>query len=350
MHELLVEARELYWKFVEQLDVGIVGLQDVKRKIAMLPLGSVLTTYSDDKEQRVNAGTAWLSGVPGVGKTYFGLILAKATDTKFGRIQGRADLTPADIVGCEVWNPKIGDFEKRPGVIVNVGVVLLDEINRIPPKAQSAFLEPLNDKTVTIADTTYHLPAYYFALATSNPVEGTEGTFPLSEANADRFTFFIKVGYVTPEDEQKLVQFDIKGVDIKAIISPERVVTLRSAVSDHVRLHPLLDEYVTKLVLNCRPRETRKSKENQNPSLSVSPLVEEFVELGASPRATMCLGRMAKVRALVIDGRDYVCPEDVQDLAENVLLHRIGLKPSAKSMGITVEQVVQDVIDRVPIP
>ena len=151
-------------------------------------------------------------GVPGVGKTFFGVILAAISNAKFARLQGRADLQPTEIVGFQMINPATGEFITEFGPLASAEVILLDEINRIPLKSQSAFLEGLQDRTVTVGKTTYELPPFSFAIATMNPVELGQGTFPLSEAATDRFAIMVNIAYLQPEEEEKLVSFDFKRV------------------------------------------------------------------------------------------------------------------------------------------
>ena len=346
MHQDLLEVIDIHRKLRSESDKAIVGLDDVKEKTEIAFWSEIPTTLSNKKNRRVNAGLVWFMGVPGTGKTYFGLVFAKATNTNFVRIQGRADLTPSDIVGVEIFNPKTGDWEKRPGPIVKAEILLLDEGTRIPPKTQSAFLEANQDRTVTLGDTTIELPEFYFVIMTANPVETGEGTYPMSDANVDRFTFLINVGYLPPNEEQKLVSFDIKAVDIKPCVKWERVVELRSAISEHVLLHPKLDKYIRRLVVASRPY----NPDIKNNIHSPSELVEQYVQLGASPRATMCWGPTSQVRALIVGNRDRVYPEDIQSLSQNVLGHRINLKPNARNKGITVNDVIDDIISKVPVP
>jgi MoxR-like ATPase len=346
LHQDLQEAIALYKALKTEADKGVVGLDAVKDATFIAFMSEIPTTLSAKKNRRVNAGLVWYRGVPGVGKTYMVLVLAKTTESEFARVQGRADLTPGDIVGVEIFNPKTGEWEKRPGPVVRANILLLDEGNRISPKSQSAFLEVNQDRTVTLGDYTFELPEFYFAVMTTNPVETGEGTFPLSVANADRFTFLIDVGYLSPDEERKLVDFDIKAVEILPLAKPERIIELRSAIATRVALHLSLKKYIRRLVRATRP---------YNPDIhcyehSPSPLVEEFVELGASPRATIAWGPTSRVRALFIRGDDKVLPEDIQALAKNILAHRINLKSRARKAGVTVEDVINEVVERVPIP
>jgi MoxR-like ATPase len=346
MHADLSEAIELYKNLMIEAGKGLIGLEDVKEKVAVAFFSEIPTTLSADTKRRVNAGLVWLAGVPGVGKTYFGVVFSAATQTTFARVQGRADLTPGDVVGVELFNPKTGEWEKRLGPIVKANFLLIDEGNRIPPKSQSAFLEANQDRTVTLGDTTLHLPEFFFAMMTTNPVETGEGTYPLSAANADRFTFMVNVGYLPPEEEQKLVTLNLKKVAIRPLVTPERVIQLRSAIGEQVGLHPQLARYIRRIVVATRP----SSQVNGHVERASSSLVEEYVELGASPRATVCWGPTAKTRAVLVGERNQVYPEDVQALARNILAHRLYLRPRARRAGVTVEHVIDEIIARVPIP
>jgi MoxR-like ATPase len=346
LHPDLQEAVSLYHALKAEADKGVVGLDAVKEKTFIAFMSEIPTTLGARKERRVNAGLVWYRGVPGVGKTYMALILAKTTQSVFVRVQGRADLTPGDIVGVEIFNPKTGEWEKRPGPVVRANILLLDEGNRISPKSQSAFLEVNQDRTVTLGDCTFELPEFYFAVMTTNPVETGEGTFPLSAANADRFTFLIDVGYLSPDEERKLVDFDIKSVNVLPLVKPERIIALRSTIATRVVLHPSLKKYIRRLVRATRPYNPEIHWYERSPS----PLVEEFVELGASPRATIAWGPTSRVRALFVREDDKVLPEDIQALAYNILSHRINLKSRTRKAGITVENVISEIVEKVPIP
>jgi MoxR-like ATPase len=346
MHADLSEAIDLYKRLILEAGKGLIGLDDVKEKVAVAFFSEIPTTLSADSRRRVNAGLVWLAGVPGVGKTFFGLLFSKATRTTFARVQGRADLTPGDVVGVELFNPKTGEWERRPGPIVRANFLLIDEGNRIPPKSQSAFLEANQDRTVTLGDTTLNLPDFFFAMMTTNPVETGEGTYALSAANADRFTFLINVGYLAPEDEEKLVTLDLKRVTIHPLVTPERVIQLRSAIGEQVALHPLLARYIRRLVVATRPASQVNGHAGRRPSA----LVDEYVELGASPRATVCWGPTARTRAALLGERDQVYPEDVQALARNILAHRLYLRPRARRAGVTVERVIDEIVAQVAIP
>jgi len=262
------------------------------------------------------------------------------------RLQGRADLQPTEVVGFQMINPATGELMTEFGPLAEAEVILLDEINRIPLKSQSAFLEALQDRTVTVGKTTFELPAFSFAIATMNPVELGQGTFPLSEAATDRFAIMVNIGYLPPEEEAKLVHFDFKKVRLNELMSKERIIQLRGAITEHVFMHPRLAIYIQRLVAATRPYNPETDWHVHSPS----ELVEHGVDLGASPRAIICWGRLAKVWALLVRKRTEVYPEDIQDLAPYILGHRLWLGPHAASHGLTTESVIADVIERVAVP
>jgi len=346
MHPDLEQAIGFHESIVAEGGKALVGY-DTAKALANVVLMSEIPTSYDKKEQRqVNAGNLLLRGVPGVGKTFFGVILAAISNAKFVRIQGRADLQPTEVVGFQMINPATGELMTEFGPLAAAEVILLDEINRIPLKSQSAFLEALQDRTVTVGKTTFELPAFSFAIATMNPVELGQGTFPLSEAATDRFAIMVNIGYLPPEEEAKLVHFDFKSVRLNELMSKERIIQLRSSISEHVYMHPKLGMYIQRLVAATRPHNPDTDWHVHSPS----ELVEHGVDLGASPRAIICWGRLAKVWALLVRKRTEVYPEDIQDLAVYVLGHRLWLGPHAASHGLTTDKVIADVIERVAVP
>jgi MoxR-like ATPase len=346
MHPELQEAIDLHDSIVAEAGNALVGYETEKALANVVLLSEIPTTYDKDQKRQVNAGNLLLRGVPGVGKTFFGVILAAISNATFARLQGRADLQPTEIVGFQMINPATGDFITEFGPLASAEIILLDEINRIPLKSQSAFLEGLQDRTVTVGKATYHLQPFSFAIATMNPVELGQGTFPLSEAAADRFAIMINIPYLPPEEEQKLVSFDFKQVFLKPLVAKERIIELRSVITSEVFLHEALAKYIRRLVGATRPYNAETDWHTRSPS----ELVEKCVDLGASPRATIVWGRLVKVWALLLHHRAEVYPEDVQDLARYVLGHRVWLGPHAASHGVSVDMVIEDLIDRVPVP
>ncbi len=346
MHSDLQEALAFHESILAEGAKALVGYETAKTLANIVLLSEIPTTYDKREQRQVNSGNLLLRGVPGVGKTFFGVILAAISNARFARLQGRADLQPTEVVGFQMINPATGELVTEFGPLAEAEVILLDEINRIPLKSQSAFLEGLQDRTVTVGKTTYELPAFSFAIATMNPVELGQGTFPLSEAATDRFAIMVNIGYLPPEEERKLVHFDFKRVRLDMLLSKERIIELRSAINQHVFLHERLGDYIQRLVAATRPYNPEIDWLTHSPS----ELVEHGVDLGASPRAIICWGRLAKVWALLVRRRDEVYPDDIQDLAPYILGHRIWLGPHAASHGLTTDAVVRDVVDRVAIP
>lgn len=346
MHSDLEEALAFHESILAEGAKALVGYDMAKTLANIVLLSEIPTTYDKKEQRQVNSGNLLLRGVPGVGKTFFGVILAAISNARFARLQGRADLQPTEVVGFQMINPATGELTTEFGPLADAEVILLDEINRIPLKSQSAFLEALQDRTITVGKTTYELPAFSFAIATMNPVELGQGTFPLSEAATDRFAIMVNIGYLPPEEERKLANFDFKQVRLNPLMAKERIIELRAAINQRVFLHERLGDYVQRLVAASRP---------YNPDIdwlthSPSELVERGVDLGASPRAIICWGRLAKVWALLVRKRDVVYPEDIQDLAPYVLGHRVWLGPHAASHGLTSDAVIRDIVDRVAIP
>ena len=276
MHPDLQEAIDFHEAIVAEAGKALVGYETEKALANVVLLSEIPTTYDKDEQRQVNAGNLLLRGVPGVGKTFFGVILAAISDAKFARIQGRADLQPTEVVGFQMINPATGELITEFGPLASAEVILLDEINRIPLKSQSAFLEGLQDRTVTVGKTTYELPAFSFAIATMNPVELGQGTFPLSEAATDRFAIMVNIGYLPPEEEQKLVNFDFKQVRLNPLMSKERIIELRGAITSEVFLHEQLGKYIRRLVGATRPYNAETDWHHRSPS--------ELVEQRRRPR------------------------------------------------------------------
>jgi len=347
MHPELQEALDFHRAVMAEGSRALVGYDTAKALANVVLLAEIPTTYDERRpERQVNAGNLLLRGVPGVGKTFFGVILAAISDAKFARIQGRADLQPTEVVGFQMINPATGQLVTEFGPMASAEVILLDEINRIPLKSQSAFLEGLQDRSITVGKETYELPAFSFAMATMNPVELGQGTFPLSEAATDRFAAMINIGYLPPAEEEKLVDFDFKRVRLRPILSKQRIIELRARIGGRVFLHRSLGRYIQRLVAATRPYNADTDWRQRSPS----DMVERGVDLGASPRAIIAWSRLAKVWALLQRERSEVYPEDIQALAPYVLGHRIWLGPHAASHGLSVDDVIRDVVDQVPIP
>ena len=274
-------------------------------------------------------GHALIEDVPGVGKTTLAKSIARSVGCTFKRIQFTPDLLPSDITGVSVYNQKAGTFEFRAGPVF-AQIVLADEINRGTPKTQSALLEAMEERQVTVDGLTHKMPRPFLVLATQNPIE-YEGTFPLPEAQLDRFLLRITLGYPAASDEVAIVQRQQLAHPIDAlnqVASPEQLVELQDAVKK-VYLDPLLIQYIVGLVDATRAHSS--------------------VYLGASPRGSLSLSRAAQARAL-LQGRDFVLPDDIKALAEPVLAHRVIIGAAARMKEVTGPQVVGEVLNTVPVP
>src|SRR6187455_3622835 len=274
MHPDLEQAIAFHEAIIAEGSKALVGYDTAKALANVVLLSEIPTTYDKNEQRQVNAGNLLLRGVPGVGKTSFGVILAAISNAKFARLQGRADLQPSEVVGFQMINPSTGALVTEFGPMASAEVILLDEINRIPLKSQSAFLEGLQDRTVTVGKTTYELKPFSFAIATMNPVELGQGTFPLSEAAADRFAILVNVPYLPPAEEEKLVTFDFKRVRLKPLMSKERIIELRGAITHEMFLHDSLAKYIRRLVGATRPYNAETWVHR-----SPSDLVERCVDL-----------------------------------------------------------------------
>src|ERR1041385_7856261 len=240
VHPDLEHAIAFHDMIVAEGGKALVGYDTAKALANVVLMSEIPTSYDKKENRQVNPGNLLLRGVPGVGKTFFGVILAAISNAKFVRLQGRADLQPTEVVGFQMINPATGELMTEFGPLVEAEVILLDEINRIPLKSQSAFLEALQDRTVTVGKTTFELPAFSFAIATMNPVELGQGTFPLSEAATDRFAIMVNIGYLPPEEEAKLVHFDFKKVRLNPLMTKDRIIQIRSVIREHVFMHEKL--------------------------------------------------------------------------------------------------------------
>jgi MoxR-like ATPase len=281
------------------------------------------------------AGHVLVEGVPGLAKTLCVTTLARTLDAEFSRIQFTPDLLPGDLVGSEVYDPRTGRFSVRKGPVF-ANLVLADEINRAPAKVQSALLEAMQEKQVTIGRETHPLPEFFLVVATENPLE-QEGTYPLPEAQVDRFFLKLLVPYPGREDELRITEnmaLAEPQLTVDTVMSPERVLDLRRLI-DRVYADRRVCDYVVDLV-----RATRKP--------SPVPEVERLVEWGASPRAAISLLLAARAEALM-QGRAHVLPDDVKALAPSVLRHRVILTFEAESEGVTGDEVVAAVLGAVPV-
>ncbi|MDD3585682.1 MAG: MoxR family ATPase [Thermoguttaceae bacterium] len=282
-------------------------------------------------------GHVLLEGVPGLAKTTAIKTLADALSTKFQRIQFTPDLLPADLVGTMIYLPSNGTFQTRKGPIF-ANFVLADEINRAPSKVQSALLEAMQERQVTIGDLTLPLNGVFLVMATQNPIE-QEGTYPLPEAQVDRFMLKLKVDYPSMNEERKILDraLDNKTLQAHPVLSEQDILTMQE-LCDRIYMDDSVRNYILELVQTTR-----------DPSRYGLDRLAAFIEFGASPRASIFLGKGAKAMALLA-GRSYVTPQDVKDLVYDVLRHRIILTYEAEAEQITTEDVIREIVDAVPVP
>ena len=274
-------------------------------------------------------GHVLIEDVPGVGKTMLAKSLARSTGCSFSRIQFTPDLLPSDVTGVSIFNQKTNEFEFRPGPIISQ-VVLSDEINRATPKTQSALLEAMGEYQVTVDGVTHPLPRPFMVIATQNPIE-YEGTFPLPEAQLDRFLLRIHLGYPAFEEEVSIMDSQQLGHpfdSLEPVASPEEVTSLQDEARK-VYVDPLMKQYIVALVEGSRQHRD--------------------VALGASPRASLGLQRAAQALAL-LQGRDYVLPDDVKELAEPVIAHRLIINAAARMQGVDSRRVVRQLTDEMVVP
>ncbi|GMW01224.1 MAG: ATPase [Candidatus Hydrogenedentota bacterium] len=278
-----------------------------------------------------------IEGVPGLAKTLAVTTLARVLQCTFHRIQFTPDLLPADIVGTLIYNPKDNGFVVRKGPVF-ANIILADEINRAPAKVQSALLEAMQERQVTIGDASYALEEPFLVLATQNPIE-QEGTYPLPEAQVDRFMFKLKVTYPTKNDEREIIRRMAKAradVTVAPIISPNDILALR-ALADSIYMDEKLEEYIVNIV-DC-------TRYPGNYGLKIGTLIR----YGASPRATLFLVMAARAHALV-RGRGYVTPQDVKSVAMDVLRHRVILTYEAEAEEKSSEDLIKQILDTVEVP
>lgn len=312
----------------------------------------ILTGVSDAVHERVvgqneavegllvallTGGHILLEGLPGLAKTLMVRTLAEAIHTGFRRIQFTPDLLPTDIVGTPVFDQSSGDFKVQKGPIFS-NIILADEINRAPPKVQAALLEAMEERQVTIAGETFRLEDPFMVLATQNPVE-LHGTYPLAEAQLDRFAMKLEIGYPDRGEEKEIVRRVAKGnpIPVDTVITVDQIAEARKTVAE-VRLEDEILDYIVELTFATR-----------EPSKYGLSDFDSLIEYGASPRATIFLTRTARARAF-LQGRDFVMPDDVKAMAPKVMRHRLRTTYEADARGIDSDQIVARVLEAVPAP
>src|SRR5579862_2920516 len=285
----------------------------------------------------LTGGHVLLEGVPGLAKTTAIKALAQAMHCKFNRIQFTPDLLPADLIGTLIYNPREGSFSTRKGPIF-ANLILADEINRAPSKVQSALLEAMQERQVTIGDQSYALEDPFLVLATQNPIE-QEGTYPLPEAQVDRFMLKVVVDYPSKAEERKVVDTVLDDIqrELKPVLEPQQLLEIRKVVAS-IYMDDKVKDYVLDVVSATRNPEKYRLK-------ALKPLIE----YGASPRASINLCLAARANAFLV-GRGYVTPQDVKDVALDILRHRVILTYEAEAEETTSDDVVRKVLESVPVP
>ena len=307
-------ARELAQKIIENIEKVIVG------KSRAVELGVIALMCE---------GHALIEDVPGVGKTMLARSIARSVGASFKRIQFTPDLLPTDVTGVSIYNQKSGEFEFREGPII-AQMVLADEVNRATPKTQSAMLEAMDERQVTVEGITHSVPRPFMVMATQNPVE-YEGTFPLPEAQLDRFLLIISLGYPTIEEELEIIERQQIAHPIESlepVATAQEVIDLQRAIRS-IYVDDLVKQYIVNLTDATRSHAD--------------------ISLGASPRASLAMYRGGQAIAL-IRGRDFVLPDDVKDLAQPMLSHRMIVSPAARMRGVSSQDVVEIILEQTPVP
>jgi MoxR-like ATPase len=323
MQEHAEEFGQMLWDMEEQIQNGYIGQENVIRMILLCVAAG---------------GNVLLEGVPGLGKSLLVELLGRVVEgTDFNRIQFTPDLLPSDIVGVEAYNEDKGFYVEKGPIFANF--ILADEINRAPPKVQSAMLEAMQEHKVSIGDETFHLPEPFFTMATQNPTE-QGGTYPLPEAQVDRFLFKIYLDYPRKESEQKIIDMnanimDDEDFDVHPVVSSQDVKDIQE-FSQHITVRPEIKEYIVDLV--------DASRNPANYDLDYGP----YIEWGCTPRASINLALAGRAHALY-NKRHYVKPEDIRAVIDEVFIHRIMLNYEGEAQGIEVQDVIDDIVDHVPV-
>jgi MoxR-like ATPase len=327
-NEATTTAQAVFAQLREQLESCIIGQQTLVEHLLLALLAD---------------GHLLVEGAPGLAKTTAIKELASRIDGDFHRLQFTPDLLPGDLTGTEIYRPQTGDFEFQRGPIFH-NLVLADEINRAPAKVQSALLEAMGERQITVGQVTYTLPRLFLVMATQNPIE-QEGTYPLPEAQLDRFLMHVRIGYPDAGSEHRILELarrqaataagGERPANVEVLLTQAQIFSARQAVLS-LHMAPAVEEYLIQLLLASR---------------DPAPYGEDlgrWISYGASPRGTIALDRCARARAW-LQGRDYVTPEDVQSVAHDALRHRILLSFEAEAEGLTSDDIITTLIKRVPV-
>ena len=319
-----------------EIEAQSLQLNRLRQEVAKVIVGQ---TYMVDRLllALIADGHILIEGIPGLAKTTAVKTVAKAIDTAFARIQFTPDLLPADLIGTEIYRPQSLDFVVKTGPIFS-NLVLADEINRAPAKVQSALLEAMQERQVTIGDTTHQLPDPFLVLATQNPIE-QEGTYPLPEAQVDRFMLKLKVGYPDKPQEKEILRRMVNRAKptVEPVLTPDDVKGMRR-VADQIYLDDKVEDYIVDIVFATREPAVYKLEK-----------LEKLIDYGASPRASIYLAQAAKVQAMM-SGRGYVTPQDVKTIGPDVLRHRILVSYEAEAQDLTSDDLIHEIFNTVDVP
>ena len=329
------QAWEVIHRIEEQVQKVIIGQDDLVRRILIGLFGRIAYSFRKGAEAKAGSGHILLEGVPGLAKTLLVSAIANTLSARFQRIQFTPDMLPADIVGTRIFDARSAEFRTEKGPIF-AHIVLADEINRAPQKTQSALLEAMQERQVTIGENTFALEDPFWVLATQNPVE-QEGVFSLPEAQLDRFAMMVRVNYPSPESEFQMLLTRLEDAQIEQVADPQAVVTIRQQVSE-VHVDDKIRRYVVSL-----------GQATRNTRPDALPIVKEMVQYGASPRAYQHLMAMSRTVAF-FRGRNYILPADVKFIATDVLHHRLVRTIRAEVENVGTDEIVAEVLRHTPIP
>ena len=334
-----METKEQAWELIHQIEEQvrkvIIGQDDLVRRILLGLFGRIPYSFRRGEEEKSGAGHILLEGVPGLAKTLLVSAIANTIRARFQRIQFNPDMLPADILGTRIYDSKLGQFRTEKGPIF-ANIILADEINRAPQKTQSALLEAMQERQVTIGENTFALEDPFWVLATQNPVE-QEGVFSLPEAQLDRFAMMIRVHYPSPESEFQMLLARLEKTQVDSVTDPQAVLLIRQQVGN-VYVDDKVRRYIVAL-----------GQATRNTHRDALPIVKEMVQHGASPRSYQHLLAMSRAVAF-FRGRDYVLPSDVKFIAVDVLHHRLVRTIRAEVENIATDEIVAEVLRHTPIP
>ena len=323
INDRILESSKFVKPLRENLEKAVVGQEELLNKIIICMLAD---------------GHMLLEGVPGLAKTLTVKTLASSLNSKFQRIQFTPDMLPADLIGTLIYNQKSGEFDTRKGPIFS-NIILADEINRSPAKVQSALLESMQEKQVTIGENTYKMELPFLVLATQNPLE-QEGTYPLPEAQLDRFMFKLIVNYPSIDSEKVLMRLNTtskKEIDINPIVQPETIIEAQNLITE-IYVDEKVEDYILNLIFATRDPLKFDLKD-----------LDGIIDVGASPRATINILKASKSRAFT-ESRGYVTPEDVRYVSTEILRHRVILTYEAEAEELTTDQVVTRLFEKIEVP